>query len=212
MMGTVEVLKGLDLTIEHGEFMAIMGPSGSGKSTLMNLLGLLDVPTSGQLLLDGIDVSKLDSDEAAALRNKKLGFVFQGFNLLPRRNLLENIALPLFYAGVEREERLERAAEYLEQVGLSTHAKHLPTQLSGGQQQRVAIARALVGNPDIVLADEPTGNLDSKTSKEIMDIFRALNEKNITVILVTHEHDVAKNAERLIHIKDGEIVYDGPMY
>jgi putative ABC transport system ATP-binding protein len=206
------VLKSIDLTIEPGEFVAIMGPSGSGKSTLMNILGTLDRASSGTYLLDGEDISAYDDTGLARIRNRTIGFVFQGFNLLSRRSILDNIALPLFYAGEPHEERRKRAEHYLGMVGLSTHAHHLPTQLSGGQQQRIAIARALCGEPKLILADEPTGNLDSQTSKEIMDLFTALNREGITIILVTHEQDVARYGQRLVHIKDGEVIYDGPMY
>lgn len=206
------VLKGIDLGIRAGEFVAIMGPSGSGKSTLMNILGLLDKPSSGDYFLEGKDVNALNDSERAHVRNAVIGFVFQGFNLLPRRTVLENIAMPIFYAGLPRKERMERARAHLDNVGLGQYATYFPTQMSGGQQQRVAIARALVNHPDVVLADEPTGNLDTKTSEEIMAIFKSLNKKSITVILITHEHDVAKYADRLIQIKDGNIIYDGEMY
>jgi len=206
------VLKSVDLTVRTGEFVSIMGPSGSGKSTLMNLLGTLDRPTGGVYLLDEEDTSQLNDVELAKLRNTTIGFVFQGFNLLPRRTLLDNIALPLFYGGESHKERTKRAEHYLGQMGLSQYGHYFPTQISGGQQQRVAIARALAGEPKLLLADEPTGNLDSHTSEEIMKIFKDLNKEGITIVLVTHEHDVAKNAERLVQMKDGEIVYDGPMY
>jgi putative ABC transport system ATP-binding protein len=211
----VPVLKGIDLFIEPGEYVAIMGPSGSGKSTLMNILGTLDRPSRGMYLLDGEDIGGLDDKAVSRLRNNTIGFVFQGFNLLPRRKLLDNIALPLFYGGEKRAERRERAAYYLEQVGLAKYCDHLPGQLSGGQQQRVAIARALAGEPKLIVADEPTGSLDSNTTKEIMEIFAALHRKrreSMTIVMVTHEEDVARYAERLVQIKDGEIVYDGPMF
>ncbi|MDX2073724.1 MAG: ABC transporter ATP-binding protein [Alphaproteobacteria bacterium] len=207
-----QVLKSVDLVIEEGEFVAIMGPSGSGKSTLMNLLGTLDRPTSGTYTLIGEDINDYNERGLAEIRNKTIGFVFQGFNLLARRTIIENIALPLRYAGMNGRESLLRAEEFLDKVGLSTHRNYLPTQLSGGQQQRVAIARALAGDPKLILADEPTGNLDSKTSKEIMQLFCELHESGITIILITHEQDVARYAERLVQVKDGEIIYDGPMY
>jgi putative ABC transport system ATP-binding protein len=208
----VPVLKGVDFTIERGEFVSIMGPSGSGKSTLMNILGTLDRPSGGSYILDGMEVATASNRKLAKVRNDLIGFVFQGFNLLPRRTVLENIAMPLFYAGVGRKERLERAEEYLARVGLLTHAHYYPTQLSGGQQQRIAIARALAHHPRMILADEPTGNLDSATSDEIMAIFKSLNDHEITIILVTHESDVARVADRLIQVKDGEVIYDGDMY
>lgn len=206
------VLKSVDLTIEPGEFVSIMGPSGSGKSTLMNLLGTLDRASSGTYHLDDTDISEFSAEQLAHVRNRTIGFVFQGFNLLPRRTIIDNIALPLFYAGEERAERIRRAEHYLGVVGLSTHRDYLPSQLSGGQQQRIAIARALCGEPKLLLADEPTGNLDSTTSKEIMQLFSELNKEGMTVILVTHEQDVARYGKRLVHIKDGEVIYDGPMY
>jgi putative ABC transport system ATP-binding protein len=206
------VLHGLNFTIEPGEFVAVMGPSGSGKSTLMNILGCLDVPTSGHYLLDGNDTARLDVDQLARLRNRLIGFVFQGFNLLPRKSVGENVALPLVYAGVGRARREARAASLLEQVGLGRRAGHRPNQLSGGQQQRVAIARALATNPRLILADEPTGNLDTQTSEEIMALFRELNRtQDLTLILVTHESDIARHAHRLIHIVDGRIAGDGPV-
>ncbi len=208
----VPVLKGVSFTVEPGEFISIMGPSGSGKSTLMNILGTLDRPTGGSYFLAGEDVTSARRKDLARIRNTMIGFVFQGFNLLPRRTVLENIALPLFYSGMSKPERLKRAEQYLKQVGLLTHAHYLPTQLSGGQQQRIAIARALAAKPKMILADEPTGNLDSVTSDEIMAIFKSLHQENITIILVTHESDVARVADRLIQVKDGEIIYDGDMY
>lgn len=206
------VLKSVDLTIEPGEFVSIMGPSGSGKSTLMNMLGTLDRASSGLYLLDGEDVAEYDDTGLAGIRNRTIGFVFQGFNLLARRTIVDNIALPLFYAGEERAERVRRAEHYLNMVGLSSHRNYLPSQLSGGQQQRIAIARALCGEPKLLLADEPTGNLDSKTSEEIMQLFTDLNKEGMTIILVTHEQDVARYGKRLVQIKDGEVIYDGPMY
>jgi putative ABC transport system ATP-binding protein len=206
------VLKGVNIEIKAGEFAAIMGPSGSGKSTLMNILGLLDRPSSGDYFLENKKVSEMNDVDLARVRNAVIGFVFQGFNLLPRRTVLENISMPMFYAGLPRKERYERARMHLESVGLSKYADYYPTQMSGGQQQRVAIARALANHPDVILADEPTGNLDTKTSDEIMAIFKSLNKQSITVILVTHESDVARYANRLIQVKDGDIIYDGDMY
>ena len=211
-MGEVEVraLAGLDLATEEGEFIAVMGPSGSGKSTLMNILGCLDRPTEGTYLLDGVDVSKLDRDERAVIRNAKIGFVFQSFNLLARTSSVENTELPLLYGelGWSREERRKAALESLHRVGLAGRENNQPSQLSGGQQQRVAIARALVTNPAIVLADEPTGNLDSRTSEEIMGIFQQLNDDGKTVVLITHEPDIAQYAKRIVHVRDGLIQYD----
>ena len=208
---SVRALSGVSVTIERGEFVAIMGPSGSGKSTFMNVLGCLDKPTTGRYLLDSIDVGGLSGDELALIRNKKLGFVFQGFNLLSRTSALENVELPMLYNGLPVKERRERAAAALREVGLSGRENHHPNQLSGGQQQRVAIARALVNEAPIILADEPTGNLDTKTSAEIMELFVRLNtESNITVILVTHEHDIAAYSRRVIRFVDGKVVSDGP--
>ena len=208
----VPILKSINLQVDPGEFVAIMGPSGSGKSTLMNVLGTLDRPSSGLYFLDGEDTSLYNDVELANLRNNTIGFVFQGFNLLPRRTIIDNIALPLFYGGEQHKERIWRAEHYLKQMGLFAHRDYLPSQLSGGQQQRIAIARALAGEPKLLLADEPTGNLDSKTSDEIMKIFSDLNNEGITIVLVTHEEDVARYAKRLVQVKDGEIIYDGPMY
>lgn len=202
----LHALKNLSLTINKGEFTAVMGPSGSGKSTLMNILGLLDQPTSGKYELDGQDISDLTENEAAKLRNKKIGFIFQSFNLLSRTSALDNVALPLIYSGVSKNERIRKAKETLEQVSLGDKLDSKPNQLSGGQQQRVAIARSLVNNPEIILADEPTGNLDSKTSQEIMQLFKKLNKEGRTIILITHERDIAKYAKRIIKIKDGEVV------
>jgi len=207
--GSVPVLKGVDLTILPGEFVAVMGPSGSGKSTFMNILGCLDLPTSGRYLLERRDVSTLDKDQLAALRNTVIGFVFQGFNLLPRATLQDNVALPLLYAGVGREERLRRARELLQKVGLEGYERYLPNQISGGQQQRVAIARALINRPRLILADEPTGNLDTKTSRDIMQLFVQLNAEGITIVLVTHETDIALFAKRLVRFVDGRVVHDG---
>lgn len=204
----VKVLKGIDLDIERGEYVALMGPSGSGKSTLMNLLGCLDTPTSGTYELNGVDVSNLSDDELAEIRNKEIGFVFQTFNLLPRTTALENVALPMIYAGKSKKERIERATEVLANVGLADRMDHKPNQLSGGQRQRVAVGRALVNNPSIILADEPTGNLDSKTSLEIMNLFNQIHKAGNTVILVTHEEDIAENAHRIIRLRDGMIESD----
>lgn len=207
---TVYVLKGIDLHINKGEYVALMGPSGSGKSTLMNILGCLDTPTSGSYVLNGKDVSKMEDDELAEIRNKEIGFVFQTFNLLPRTTALDNVALPMVYAGHGKEERNKRATQVLTQVGLSDRMDHKPNQLSGGQRQRVAVARALVNHPSIILADEPTGNLDSKTSVEIMNLFDEIHANGNTVILVTHEEDIAKHAHRIIRLKDGVIESDNP--
>ncbi|AEW87229.1 ABC transporter ATP-binding protein [Flavobacterium columnare NBRC 100251 = ATCC 23463] len=204
----IHVLKGIDLQINKGEYVALMGPSGSGKSTLMNLLGCLDTPTSGQYILNGKDVSKMKDDELAEIRNKEIGFVFQTFNLLPRTTALDNVALPMIYAGYSKSDRTQRAKEVLNQVGLGDRMDHQPNQLSGGQRQRVAVARALVNNPSIILADEPTGNLDSKTSIEIMKLFNEIHSNGNTVILVTHEEDIAQYAHRIIRLKDGIIESD----
>lgn len=208
----LNILKGINLSVEAGEFVAIMGPSGSGKSTLMNILGCLDIPSSGKYLLDGIDVSKMKPDQLAEIRNKKIGFVFQGFNLLFRTSALENVELPMVYAGVPAEERFQRAKKALEKVGLKERMDHLPNQLSGGQQQRVAIARAVVNDAPIIFADEPTGNLDTKMSIEIMKLFTKLNdETGKTIILVTHEEDIALYSKRIIKVVDGEIQSDEPV-
>lgn len=206
------VLKDVNFTIEEGEFVAIMGPSGSGKSTFMNIIGCLDTQTQGDYFLNGEDVSKMDEDGTASLRNRTLGFVFQGFNLLSRRTAMHNVAMPLICGGKDRSEWEPRAKEMLERVGLSHRIQSLPNALSGGQQQRVAIARALANQPRVILADEPTGNLDSATSIEIMELFTQLNrDENITIILVTHEPDIATFAKRLVKFHDGVITYDGPV-
>jgi putative ABC transport system ATP-binding protein len=204
----VHALRGVDLEIRKGEYVAIMGPSGSGKSTLMNLIGCLDSPSCGKYWLAGRLVSELDDDELAYIRNKEIGFVFQTFNLLPRATALHNVELPLIYNGTPAEERIEKAKKALERVDLTSRMSHKPNELSGGQRQRVAIARALVNSPSIVLADEPTGNLDSKTGEEIMTLFKNLHSQGNTIILVTHEHDIAQNAHRIIFIRDGKIASD----
>lgn len=209
--GEIQVLTGVDFIVRSGEFVAIMGPSGSGKSTFMNILGCLDSPTSGEYLLNSQDVKELNKNQLAYLRNSVIGFVFQGFNLLSRNTLLENVALPLVYAGVNKAERVSRAKLMLESVGLGAFGEYMPNQISGGQQQRVAIARALVNNPKLILADEPTGNLDTKTSQEIMQLFSSLNsEYGITIVLITHEPDIAMYAKRQIRFMDGKIKYDRP--
>ncbi|HEU0219467.1 MAG TPA: ABC transporter ATP-binding protein [Gallionella sp.] len=208
--GLFPALKDVSLSIAAGEFVAIMGPSGSGKSTLMNILGCLDKPTAGHYVLDGRSVAELSKDELALLRNRTIGFVFQGFNLLPRMSLLDNVALPLIYCGAEHEERQRRARDLLTKVGLAEKADSMPNKISGGQQQRVAIARALVNHPRLILADEPTGNLDSHTSEEIMDLFEELNREGITIALVTHEADIAHHAKRQVRFFDGRIVSDQP--
>lgn len=204
----VRALQGLSLTMSKNEFVALMGPSGSGKSTLMNLLGCLDTPTSGQYILNGKDVSKLDDNSLAEIRNKEIGFVFQTFNLLPRSTALENVMLPLIYAGFNKVNRMQRAGEVLEQVHLSDRVLHKPNELSGGQRQRVAIARALVNHPSIILADEPTGNLDSKTSIEIMGLLEEIHKTGNTIIVVTHEEDIARHAHRIIRLIDGRVESD----
>jgi putative ABC transport system ATP-binding protein len=206
--GAFPVLKDVNLTIERGDYVAIMGPSGSGKSTFMNILGCLDRPTSGEYFLDGHQVSQLSGNALAQLRNKTIGFVFQGFNLLARSNLLDNVALPLVYSGVDKKTRHERAERVLIKVGLGQYLNSRPSQISGGQQQRVAIARALVNEPRLILADEPTGNLDSKTSEEIMQLFDSLNQEGISIVLVTHETDIAEHAKRQVRFLDGKIVHD----
>ncbi len=205
------VLHGINVTIYQGEFVAIMGQSGSGKSTLMNILGCLDTPTSGSYVLNGKETAKLNDNELAKVRNQTIGFVFQGFNLLKRMPLIDNVSLPLLYAGVPMLEARKRGAEKLAQTGLGAFNKRLPNQISGGQQQRVAIARALVCEPALILADEPTGNLDTTTSAEIMDLFTRLNSEGMSILIVTHEPDVARYAKRLVRLKDGLVTYDGPM-
>jgi putative ABC transport system ATP-binding protein len=207
----VHALRGVRLEIQRGEFVAIMGASGSGKSTFMNILGCLDRPTSGRYLLEGIDVSQHDKKALALIRNQKIGFVFQGFNLLARTTALENTELPTLYTKIDKSEREKRASEALAMVGLAERAQHFPSQMSGGQQQRVAIARALVNRPSILLADEPTGNLDSRTSVEIMEILQNLNDKGLTIVLVTHEHDIAQFAKRVLVFRDGKIRKDDPV-
>ena len=205
---TVHALAGINLEIAPGELTAIMGPSGSGKSTLMNILGCLDRPTSGSYSIEGLEVGKLNDDELAVMRNQKIGFVFQNFNLLPRMSALQNVALPMVYAGLPKAQRIERAEKALAMVGLEDRKHHRPNELSGGQRQRVAIARALVNDPAIIMADEPTGNLDSKSGNEIMDIFGELNSQGRTIILVTHEPEIAVYARRVLHVRDGILVRD----
>ena len=202
---TVEALRAVDIDIKRNEYVAIMGPSGSGKSTLMNLVGALDTPTSGEYILNGTDVSKMDDNRLAEIRNQEIGFIFQTFNLLPRYTALENVMLPLIYAGVPKSERAANATQTLTEVGLADRMDHKPNELSGGQRQRVAVARALVNNPSIILADEPTGNLDSKTSVDIMKLFGEIHKKGNTIILVTHEEDIARYAHRIIRLLDGQI-------
>ena len=204
----VKALNGVDMTVNQKEFVALMGPSGSGKSTLMNVIGCLDTPTADKYILNKKDVSRMVDDELAAIRNKEIGFVFQTFNLLPRYSALENVALPLIYAGLSKKERNERASEVLEQVGLTDRMSHKPNELSGGQRQRVAVARALVNRPSIILADEPTGNLDSKTSDEIMSLINDIHQQGNTIVLVTHEEDIAEHAKRIVRLRDGVIERD----
>ena len=206
---TVHALDGVSLSIDQGEFVAIVGSSGSGKSTAMNIIGCLDVPTSGSYHLGGVDVSTMDDDQQAEIRNKMLGFIFQQYNLIPKLSVLENVELPLLYAGVPAEERRNRAIHSLERVGLADKRKHLPSQLSGGQQQRVAIARALAGSPSVILADEPTGALDSRTGREVLGFLKKLNREGDTVVLITHDNSIAVRADRIIRLQDGRIIYDG---
>jgi putative ABC transport system ATP-binding protein len=205
---TVRALNGINLTIQKNEYVALMGPSGSGKSTLMNIIGCLDTPTSGEYFLNGPNVAQLSDSELAAIRNKEIGFVFQTFNLLPRLTALQNVALPLVYAGIPETERLKKAKEVLEQVGLGDRIKHRPNELSGGQRQRVAVARALVNHPSIILADEPTGNLDTKTSEEIMQLLDIIHQAGNTIVLVTHEEDIALHAKRVVRMRDGIVESD----
>ena len=205
----VHALDGVSLTIDRGEFVAIVGQSGSGKSTAMNIIGCLDVPTSGTYRLGGVDVSTMDDDRQAEIRNKMLGFVFQQYNLIPKLTVLENVELPLLYAGISGQERRERAVQALDRVGLADKQKHLPNQLSGGQQQRVSIARALAGEPSVILADEPTGALDSRTGREVLDFLRKLNAEGDTVVLITHDNSIARKAKRIIRLQDGRVIYDG---
>ena len=206
---TVHALDGINLTVDQGEFVAIVGSSGSGKSTAMNIIGCLDVPTSGSYHLGGIDVSTMEDDQQAEIRNKMLGFIFQQYNLIPKLTVQENVELPLLYAGISSEERHERAIQSLERVGLADKRKNLPSQLSGGQQQRVSIARALAGDPAVILADEPTGALDSHTSREVLGMLQKLHREGNTVVLITHDNSIAVQAERIIRLEDGHIVYDG---
>ena len=205
----VHALDGVSLSIDRGEFVAIVGSSGSGKSTAMNIIGCLDVPTSGSYHLGGVDVSTMDDDQQAEIRNKMLGFIFQQYNLIPKLDILENVELPLLYAGVAAEERRRRAIQALERVGLVEKRKHLPSQLSGGQQQRVSIARALAGDPSVILADEPTGALDSRTGREVLGFLKKLNREGDTVVLITHDNSIAVQADRIIRLQDGKIIYDG---
>ncbi len=210
-MGDTEVhaIDGISMTVQKGEFLAIVGQSGSGKSTCMNIIGCLDVPTSGQYFLDGKDVSHMTDNEQAEIRNKKLGFIFQQYNLIPKLTVQQNVELPLLYAGLSEKEQAARALKSLERVGLRDKAKNLPNQLSGGQQQRVSIARALAGNPSIILADEPTGALDSKTGKEVLQFLKKLHREGNTIVLITHDNTIAAQAERVIRVHDGKVVYDG---
>ena len=205
----VHALDGVDITIDKGEFVAIVGQSGSGKSTALNIIGCLDVPTSGKYYLGGVDVSTMEDDQQAEIRNKMLGFIFQQYNLIPKLNVLENVELPLLYAGVPEKERRQRALKALERVGLEDKCKNLPSQLSGGQQQRVSIARALAGDPSVILADEPTGALDSRTGREVLSFLKQLNHEGNTVVLITHDNSIAVKADRIIRLQDGKVIYDG---
>lgn len=205
----VHALDGVDLAIDPGEFVAIVGQSGSGKSTAMNIIGCLDVPTSGKYFLGGVDVSTMDDDQQAEIRNKMLGFIFQQYNLIPKLNVLENVELPLLYAGLSAEERRAKAVHALERVGLADKRKNLPSQLSGGQQQRVSIARALAGEPSVILADEPTGALDSRTGREVLSFLQQLNREGNTVVLITHDNTIAVKARRIVRLQDGKVIYDG---
>ncbi len=206
----VRALDGINLTINKGEFVAIVGQSGSGKSTCMNIIGCLDVPTSGQYILEGIDVSTMHDDRLSEIRNKKLGFIFQQYNLIQGISILENVELPLLYAGLSKAERKEKAMKALSRVGIQAKAKNFPSQLSGGQQQRVSIARALAGNPSVILADEPTGALDSKTGKEVLRFLQELHSEGNTIVLITHDNSIARKAKRIVRLSDGKIIYDGP--
>jgi putative ABC transport system ATP-binding protein len=208
-MEEIHAIKSISVNINRNEYVALMGPSGSGKSTLMNIIGCLDTPSKGQYILNSTDVSRMNDEQLAEIRNKEIGFVFQTFNLLPRSTALENVALPLVYAGVSKSDRLDRANEMLRLVGLQDRVHHKPNELSGGQRQRVAVARALVNNPSIILADEPTGNLDTKTSYEIMALFEEIHENGNTIILVTHEEDIARHAHRIVRLRDGLVESDG---
>ena len=208
----VRVLKNINLTVEKGDYLAIMGPSGSGKTTLMNIIGCLDVPTSGSYHLGGVDVSTMDDDRQAEIRNKMLGFIFQQYNLIPKLTVLENVELPLLYAALPAEERRGRAMEALDRVGLADKYRNLPSQLSGGQQQRVSIARALAGDPSVILADEPTGALDSRTGREVLRFLQQLNDEGNTVVLITHDNSIAVKAKRIVRLQDGRIIYDGDAY
>jgi len=208
---SLHVLKGINFNVKEGEMVSIMGSSGSGKSTLLNILGILDEADSGSYILDGVPIKKLTEKVAANYRNKFLGFVFQSFNLINYKTALDNVAMPLYYQGMKRKERIEKAEHYLEKVGLSPWSHHLPSELSGGQKQRVAIARALASDPKVLLADEPTGALDSKTSREVMELIQGINDEGKTILIVTHEHDIAQMTKRIVHLKDGVIIDDAPV-